>query len=50
MEEPTVVPVVELLERGPVPVLTAFHEITVAGEVDGPVETSRSLPLLCRFG
>ena len=50
MEEPTVVPVVELLERGPVAALAAFDEITVAGEVDRPVETSRSLPLLRRFG
>jgi hypothetical protein len=50
MEKPTVVPVVELLERGPVAALAAFDEVTVAGEVDRPVETSRSLPLLRRFG
>jgi hypothetical protein len=50
MEEPTVVPVVELFERGPVATLAAFDEVTVAGEVDRSVETSRSLPLLRRFG
>ena len=50
VEEPAVVPVVELLERRPVAALAPLDEVAVSSEVDRPVEAGHALPLLRGFG